>query len=153
MTPRKENPQKAGRHELFKPEYVEQAHKLCLLGATDPNLADFFHVTTTTVCNWKNSHPEFFEALRLAKLEADQQVSKSLFQRALGYSHNTQKIFNANGVPLVVDTVEQYPPDKTAAIFWLKNRQPSQWRDRVETDITSGGEKLAGYAIIPSKSE
>ena len=23
----------------------------------------------------------------------------------------------------------------TAAIFWLKNRQPERWRDRVETDI------------------
>lgn len=153
MTKRKENPQKAGRHELFKPEYVEQAHKLCLLGATDDMLADFFHVTTQTVGNWKLSHPEFFEALKISKIEADEKVSRSLYNRALGYSHSTQKIFNANGVPLVVDTIEQYPPDTTAAIFWLKNRQPKQWRDRVEQDITSGGDKLAGYAIVPAKGE
>ena len=25
--------------------------------------------------------------------------------------------------------VEHVPPDKTAAIFWLKNRDPAQWRD------------------------
>lgn len=31
-----------GRPSLFRPEYVEQARKLCLLGATDRELADFF---------------------------------------------------------------------------------------------------------------
>jgi hypothetical protein len=27
-------------------------------------------------------------------------------------------------------------PDTTAAIFWLKNRQPSQWRDKQEVELT-----------------
>lgn len=30
--------------------------------------------------------------------------------------------------------IEHYPPDTTAAIFWLKNRQPEKWRDRKEID-------------------
>ena len=25
-----------------------------------------------------------------------------------------------------------YPPDTTAAIFWLKNRKPAEWRDKQE---------------------
>ncbi|MBZ2200529.1 MAG: helix-turn-helix domain-containing protein [Lentilactobacillus hilgardii] len=28
------------------------------------------------------------------------------------------------------------PPDTTAAIFWLKNRKPSEWRDRKETQLS-----------------
>ena len=30
---------------------------------------------------------------------------------------------------------KHYPPDSTAAIFWLKNRQPKVWRDRVEQKV------------------
>ena len=28
-----------------------------------------------------------------------------------------------------------YPPDVTACIFWLKNRQREHWRDKVETGV------------------
>lgn len=28
------------------------------------------------------------------------------------------------------------PPDTTAAIFWLKNRKPNEWRDRKETQLS-----------------
>ena len=30
------------------------------------------------------------------------------------------------------DVEEYIPPDTTAQIFWLKNRKPKQWRDKVE---------------------
>ena len=26
-------------------------------------------------------------------------------------------------------------PDTTAAIFWLKNRRPAEWRDRVQNEL------------------
>lgn len=38
---------KKGRPSGYKPEYAEQARKLCLLGATDQEIADFFEVTPT----------------------------------------------------------------------------------------------------------
>ena len=44
------------------------------------------------------------------------------------------KIFNNQGVELVVPTIKHYPPDTTAAIFWLKNRQKDNWRDKQEVD-------------------
>lgn len=30
------------------------------------------------------------------------------------------------------------PPDTTAAIFWLKNRKPDEWRDKHETELSGG---------------
>ncbi|MFC6324030.1 helix-turn-helix domain-containing protein [Companilactobacillus baiquanensis] len=30
------------------------------------------------------------------------------------------------------------PPDTTAAIFWLKNRKPDDWRDKHETELSGG---------------
>ena len=38
-----------GRPTKFKPEYVEQAHKLAVRGWTDAELADFFKVATSTI--------------------------------------------------------------------------------------------------------
>ena len=51
----------------FRPEFVEQAKKLCRLGAIDDEMAGFFGVTVTTFHNWKHAHPEFKVALDEAK--------------------------------------------------------------------------------------
>ena len=124
------------RPSKYTQEYADQAYKLCLLGATDAQLADFFGVEEKTINNWKEKHPKFLQSLNNAKLVADNEVEKSLFQRAMGYSHPEDKIFNNDGEPLIVSTTKHYPPDTTACIFWLKNRQKEQWRDKVQTEVT-----------------
>lgn len=118
-----------GRPSGYKPEYATQAAKLCKLGATDCDLADFFDVSVRTIANWQARHPEFLQALKSGKTEADDRVERSLYQRAVGYEYDAVKIFNANGQPLIVPYREKCPPDTTAAIFWLKNRRSEAWRD------------------------
>jgi len=75
----------AGRPTKYKPEYAEQAKKLCHLGATDSQLADFFQVSVSTVSLWKVQHSEFSDALKGAKEEVDAKVEQSLYRRAMGY--------------------------------------------------------------------
>lgn len=128
---------KTGRPTKYKPEYVELAYNYCLLGATDARLAEFFNVDESTINNWKIDFPEFLESLTRGKYEADARVANSLFMKATGYEHQSVKIFNDNGTPMIVDYVERYAPDTTAAIFWLKNRQPAMWRDKQEIDHSS----------------
>lgn len=125
---------KRGAPTKYKPEYAAQAEKLAMLGMTDAQLAAFFEVREQTINNWKNSHPEFFDALKDGKAVADANVAVSLYKRATGYSHDAVKIFNDQGAPLVVPYTEHYPPDTTACIFWLKNRRPSDWRDKRENE-------------------
>jgi hypothetical protein len=123
----------AGRPTLYKPEYAKQAYKLCLLGSTDKDLADFFEVEEQTVNNWKNDFPEFFESIKEGKVLSDANVANKLYHRAIGYEH--PEIITASFQGQITDTMEvtkHYPPDPTAAIFWLKNRQPDKWRDRQE---------------------
>ncbi|MFC1459595.1 helix-turn-helix domain-containing protein [Microvirga arabica] len=147
-----------GRPSKFKPEYVEQVEKLCKLGATDEQLACFFEVSVSTINLWKQRHPEFSEPLKRGKLIADAAVAHSLFKRATGYSHPAVKIFNDQGQPLIVDYTQHHPPDTTAAIFWLKNRQPQFWRDKVEQVQTgpNGGpvqqEVTYRYVVVDPKS-
>lgn len=123
-----------GRPTSFKPEYCDQASKLCLLGATDAEIADFFEVDVRTIYRWQNSHPEFCQALKVAKSQADERVERSLYHRATGYTHDAVKIFMPAGAkePVYAPYREHVPPDTTAMIFWLKNRRPEQWRDKTE---------------------
>ena len=39
------------------------------------------------------------------------------------------------------------PPDVTAQIFWLKNRDPERWRDKQE--IQHSGEIKSGVLCVP----
>lgn len=127
---------KPGRPSSYRAEYAEQASKLCKLGATDRDLADFFEVAESTINLWKISHPEFSESLRLGKEEADARVVQSLYRRATGYSHDAVHISQFRGTPVIVPYVEHHAPDTTACIFWLKNRKPAEWRDKVEQQLS-----------------
>lgn len=129
---------KRGRPPSFKPEYSDQARKLCELGATDIEIADFFEVCKATINNWKQAHPEFLASLKTGKAAADERVERSLYHKAIGYTFDAVKIFMpANApAPVYADYREHVPPDTTAAIFWLKNRRPDAWRDKTEHETT-----------------
>lgn len=126
-----------GRPTSFKPEYTAQAVKLCALGATDIEMADFFGVDVRTFYRWKNERPEFCQALKAGKEAADERVERSLYHRAVGYTHDAVKIFMPAWArePVHAKYREHVPPDTTAMIFWLKNRRPDAWRDKSEQVI------------------
>jgi hypothetical protein len=128
-----------GRPTDYKPEYVDMVYKLCLLGATDAQMADLIGVSETTFHNWKLKHPEFLESITRGKVVADAEIAESLFHRAKGYSHEAVKIFNNQGEIIEAPYREHYPPDTQAASLWLRNRQPALWRDKTETDINVTG--------------
>lgn len=117
-----------GRPTKYTDQTAAQAAKLCALGATDAELANFFEVAVSTISLWKVQHPEFSEALNPAKDVSDDRVQRSLYQRAMGYEHDEIDI-RVVGTKLVKTPIRKhYPPDVTACIFWLKNRRPQQWR-------------------------
>jgi hypothetical protein len=125
----------AGRPSKYKPEFAKQAAKLCKLGATDAQLADFFQVSVSTINLWKVEHKEFSESIRVPKAEADERVEQSLYRRALGYEHDEVDIRVVGGDLVQTPIRKYYPPDSTAMIFWLKNRNPQEWRDKVDHTV------------------
>lgn len=126
----------AGRPSKFKPEFIAQAEKLCKLGATDLEIADFFEVEVRTVYRWKAENEHFCQALKSGKEEADARVERSLFARANGYEHDEVHVSNYQGAITLTPIRKIYPPDTTAAIFWLKNRRPEQWRETKAVELT-----------------
>ena len=140
---------KRGRPSKYREEFPAQAARLCMLGATDKELADFFEVTLSTISEWKVVHQEFSDALKEGKQLADAKVAESLFKRATGYTHKAVKIMAVGGAVVREEYDEHYPPDATSMIFWLKNRRPDLWRDKREEEQSEnkGLEKVLGDLI------
>ncbi|WP_210319943.1 hypothetical protein [Camelimonas fluminis] len=87
---------------------------------------------------WKRGNPEFCYAVKKGKLVADANVAEALYRRAVGYSHPAVRISAAaDGRHVAIPYVRKYPPDTTAAIFWLKNRRPAEWSDKQARELVS----------------
>lgn len=143
-----------GRPSKYNTKYNTQAYKLCLLGATDQELADFFEVNIDTIHEWKHSKKGFSDSVKKGKIIADADVAKSFHKRAVGYAY-TEETFEKLGNKEMLEvtsegdmiSVETYkkkivtkemPPDPGAALNWLKNRQPDKWRDKKEVGHSGG---------------
>lgn len=49
----------------YQPEKADEAYKMTvLLGYTDQELADYFHVSESTLSHWRVAQPEFDQAAR-----------------------------------------------------------------------------------------
>ena len=120
-----------GRPTKYQDAFADQAAKLCQLGATDQEIADFFEVDVRTIYRWKADNDEFCQSLKAGKESADDRVERSLYQRAIGYEQDEVKIFMQGGAsePVYAPFRAKVAPDVTAAIFWLKNRRSQEWRD------------------------
>lgn len=129
---------KRGRPTDYKIEYNEQVFKLCLLGADDKRIADFFDIEEKTLNNWKNKYPDFLQSIKNGKEKADFEIANSLYHKAKGYKRKAIQFATFQGqITDREEYIEEIPPDTTAAIFWLKNRQKTYWRDKTEQEVTN----------------
>ena len=126
----------AGRPTDYKPEFAQEALEQCEAGATDQELADYFGVSVRSLYRWKNTQAEFRHALKTAKDSADDRVERSLYEKATSYERDEVDIRVVNGDIVQTGIRKFYPPDTTAAIFWLKNRRAESWRESKAVELT-----------------
>lgn len=106
-------------------------------GLTEAQIAHNIGISHQTLCTWKDRFKEILEALKRGKAPVDIEVENALLKRALGYSYDEIKTVMKDGVEVErTITRKTVPPDTTAQIFWLKNRKPTQWRDKPLVTIT-----------------
>lgn len=136
-----------GRKSLYREEYADQAFKLCLLGATDEELADFFVVDVRTIYRWKDEHPAFCQATIDGKVKADAEVAHSLYRAATGHEVTAEKVVKVKddaGERFEAVRYKQFvPSDPAAAYKWLCNRRRQDWRDRHEVQHDVSGDLAA----------
>lgn len=111
---------------------------MCANGATDIEVADELDVTVRTIYAWRSKYPEFLQAIKTCKEIADERVERSLYHRAVGYEQVAVKIFMPAGAeePVYAPYREAIPPESSAAMMWLKNRKPNEWRDKRDVEVS-----------------
>ena len=115
-------------HPTYKASFAKQAEVMCRLGATDAELAEALGVSTFTIKDWRTRHLAFGEACKLGKDAADDRVEMALYNRAVGYTFDSEKVFCSEGEVVRAAIKEHVPPDVNAIRFWLMNRRPELWR-------------------------
>lgn len=116
-------------------------------GLTQKDIAKNMHVSESSLRDWKKKFPDLNEALKEGKDAADRVVENALYKSACGYTVKVRKPVKIKLVDYDPETsrkiretetwqaIEEevhFPANVTAQIFWLKNRKPDQWRDRVD---------------------
>lgn len=143
-----EQKKKRGRPSLYNPEiHPKLAGDLALMGKTEEEISAALGVDRDTLLNWKKHFPEFAGTIKKSKDQADSVVVASLYKRACGYEYTEiqEKDDPEKGL-ITTTTVKHVAPDVTACIFWLKNRQPVDWRDVHKQEIT--GELKTTPALV-----
>ena len=123
----------AENNRLFLPDHLEQVRAIAMRGIDEEKLSELFDISPRQISLWKKQYPMFKDALEEGYTDADVAVLGGVYQKAIGYTHEEEKIFQWDGEIVRADTVKHYPPDMNAAKLWLTNRQRKYWADRKET--------------------
>jgi hypothetical protein len=131
-------------------------------GLREVDIADKLGVSMSTLSTYKLTYPAILEALKNGKAVIDSDVEMKLLTAAMGSEYTEVKTIEEGGKIIRTETTVKFlVPSVTAQIFWLKNRQPEQWRDvsRVEhldlrkaldqgkADLIAQGDKRVAKAI------
>ncbi len=144
------------KYETHVAPRLEEIKDWCRNGATDEEIAKRLGISIASFYNFKNQFLEFLEALKETKEVVDAQVENALLKRALGYSYDEVTKEVVDGELKVTKVItKQVVPDTTAQIFWLKNREPSKWRDKlqVEAGISNENKELMREYLNSVKKE
>lgn len=120
------------------PDGLETLRGLARRGLSDEDIAKSIGINRTTIYDWKRKYPTFANALRDGKLVADLAVESALFKKATGFTvtdTKTTSFLDKETGELVEGksevTTKHILPDTLAIMFWLKNRRPDLWKDKV----------------------
>lgn len=135
-------------------------------GMTDTEMAEAMRISRSTLNTWLKKFPQMAAVIKAGKEVADRKVENSLFERATGkivmlkkpikvrkviYDENTGKKRSEAEEIEYVDDEEYIPADTKAIIFWLTNRKPDEWKQRVE--VANSEEGMYGTVEIESRGK
>lgn len=142
---------KRGRPTVYEPGMDENVRRLCLLGLSDAEIAEYLGISAEVLWKWDNKHPSFVNARAEGRIKADARVASSLYDRATGLTIVKQQAVklrdgeNSDKIE-IVEITEEIIPDTHAAALWLSNRQRGRWSIK-PIDPASEGPEGGGNAI------
>ena len=138
---------KAGRKTKYDPETTPaKAEELAKDLLTDAQIYAKLGITHETFYQWQKAHPEFLEALKRGKQEANRDLVEVMKKSAKGYfveEEETVVYLDRDKQPKSYSKVvkKRYiPPSTTTQIFLAKNRMPEDFRDVHRQEVNMSGQ-------------
>lgn len=133
----------------YSPEIVDKIIKYLKQGTSITTTCDLVKISVETFYDWKKNKPEFSERVKAATAIPDQKVENAFFKSALGFKYKEKTVDNERKTVRI--TTKTVPPNGSNALNWLKNRKPTEWRDKQEIDhsgtVTHGVDKELGSKL------
>lgn len=129
-----EQKQKQGRKSAYRPSFDASSRLHAATGKSDADIAKELDISTTTLRNWRESHPSLHAAIQDGRDHwAVTTVEQSLIKRAQGYNYTEKIVEDSEKSGKRVATMTKHmPPDTKAAQFVLTNRAPDRWKNKQE---------------------
>lgn len=143
--------------EWLTPDGLTMLEGLARDGLTDELICKKIGIGARTFYEWMERFPQMAQAIKKGKAPVDIQVENALLKRALGYEYEetiteVEELAGGHQKKHIRKVTKHCPPDTTAQIFWLKNRRPERWRDKVEQVQTVGNELLESLMNLERRS-
>lgn len=127
-------------------------------GLNDEQIAKNIGIAVRTYYEWQERFPQFRQAIKKGKAPVDIQVENALLKRALGYEYEEtiteiEEVEEGRQKKHVRRIRKHMPPDVGAIVFWLKNRKPGKWRDKIEAAPDMENELLQSLLDLERRAE
>ncbi len=135
-------------------------------GLSMEQIAENLGISKTTFYSYAKKFSELSERIKKGREISDYQVENELFRKAVGFTRTEKRpvklkeVEYSNGKRVReterIEMVEQevyYPSELGAQVFWLKNRRPDKWRDKVDAKIETEGQGSGVMILTPVKEE
>lgn len=140
---------KRGQNDVYQTHVEPYLHQIkeWYKTLTLQQIAKKLGIATSTLCKYKNEHPELDEALTVGRDELVEELRASIKKRALGYDWQEvtqEKTLNEDGELVVVKekiVTKHVPADLGSAHLLLKNLDPD-WHDADKTTIKQREKEL-----------
>ena len=132
---------------------------------TDAEMARSMGVASSTYYDWLGRFPQMSECISSARAGAqaranNERVETSLFELACGFVRTVKKPVKVKATSydkrgrrvdreriVYADEEVIVPPNVKAQVFWLTNRAPERWRNRIEAAVSGGEGKGVEFAF------
>src|SRR5262249_60328242 len=88
---------KRGPKPKYDPVFAGHARRLCMMGATMQELADYFGVARCTIATWSAQYPDFGRAVAEGRLAADSVIAERLYDKAKGCEVEAERLVQIDG--------------------------------------------------------
>ncbi len=103
---------------------------------TIEDFAEFLEMNPLAFKAWVDNYDSVRKIYKSWRDHMTDKVEAAMAKRALGFTKKVRKdVITRQGTVETLVTEQYFPPDTSAAQFWLKNRRPDEWKETTQLDV------------------